>query len=77
MGEVETNKINIILFQKIEVNKRNPTTQNRKTKRLYKILPCNLLTKIYRENPRKDNRERVIENKIRKKIAPIFRINRY
>ena len=31
---------------------------------------------MHRENLRKGNRERVIEN-IRKKIAPIFRINKY
>ena len=31
---------------------------------------------MYEENPRKDSRERTIEN-MRKKIAPIFPINKY
>ena len=82
MRGVEAGKIDttlsktIILSQKVEVSKRNPTVQDRKTKRPYEILSCNLLTKIYRKNPRKDSRERAIEN-IRKKIAPISRTNKY
>ena len=31
---------------------------------------------MHKKNPKKDNRERTIEN-IRKKIAPTFRINKY
>ena len=46
-----------------------------KAKRLYKILSYNLLTKIYKENPKKDSRERAVEN-IREKIISIFRINK-
>ena len=47
----------------MEVNKKNPTIKDRKVKRPYKILPYNLFIRMYRENPRKDNRERTIENK--------------
>ena len=82
IGIAEANNINIKLFkiiilaQKIEVNKRNPTIQDRKAKRLYKIVSYNLFTRMHRENPRKGSRERAVEN-IRGKIASIFRINEY
>ena len=60
----------------MEISKRNPITQDRKAKKLCKILLRNLFTRIYRKNPRKDSRERVIKN-MREEIAPTSRINRY
>ena len=60
----------------MKISKRNPIIQNRKAKKPYKILSCDLFTRIYKKNPKKDNRERAIKN-IRKKIASIFRTNKY
>ena len=60
----------------MEISKRNLIAQNKKAKKLYKILPRDLFTRIYKKIFRKDSREQIIKN-IRKKIASVFRINRY
>ena len=60
----------------MEISKRNPISQDKKAKKPYKILSCNLFIRMYRKNPRKSNRERAVKN-MRKKIVFIFRINKY